>query len=438
MKPDVTVLSSALLSERYVRAQHKSGLWINIMQKPSVSASMTLCVLAGGNDTRFLLPKQKRITTVPDGTAHFLEHKIFASEDGTDAMARFAAIGATCDAYTTPDITCYLCNTVDHTTEALGILLDFVTHPFFTKENVASERDIIFQELAMYEDAPSQVGYYNLMRAMYKSHPAKKNVGGTRRSIQKITPDVLHTFYRAFYVPENMILCVAGDITLDEVLAVCDTYLSGINPGTTARQATYDEPHAVVKPSVVAYRDVSLPLVYLGFKSTTPSHDPLVRMKEETALDLAHDILFGPSSHFYAENYARGLIGSRFGVDVTYTQTTSHTVMDAESPDPDALIDAFLATIEKEKTSPSITETLFRRAKRVMYASAAYAFDSGDDMVNECISYAADGTEFFAAADIADKITLPELYDVFYAYYDTPQVAKSLVLPKNKRQKKET
>lgn len=437
MKPDMTVISSQLLSESYIRVQHASGLWVYVMQKPTVSMSATLCVMAGGCDTRFYLPGQRRMTTVPDGTAHFLEHKIFASEDGGDVMPLFTAIGATCDAYTTPDITCYLCNTLDHKKESLGILLDFVTHPYFTKENVASEHDIIAQELAMYEDAPSQIGYYNLMRAMYKTHPAKKNVGGTRRSIQRITPDVLYTFHRAFYVPENMILCVAGDITVDEVLSVCDEHLPKENNQPTARRADIREARDIVRNEVKAYSDVPMPLLYLGYKSKMPSEDPIVRMTEETALDLANDILFGPSSHFYSENYKKGLIGSRFGVDVTYTQTTSHTVIDAETPDPDALIAAYIATLENEKTSPSITEEVFIRAKRVMYASAAYAFDSNDDMVNECISYAADGTEFFTAADIAERMTLSEMYEILYAYYDTMQFAKSLVLPKSYRHRKE-
>ena len=102
----------------------------------------------------------------PQGTAHFIEHKLFQQEWG-DAFARFTQNGASANAFTDGDRTVYYFTCSDKFTENLRLLLDFVQKPYFTKEDTEREKDIIVSEITMYEDDPMWVGYYQMLECMY-------------------------------------------------------------------------------------------------------------------------------------------------------------------------------------------------------------------------------------------------------------------------------
>ena len=163
---------------------------------------------------------------VPDGTAHFLEHKLFENEDG-DAFARYAETGADANAFTSFDKTAYLFSCTDRFADSLEILLDFVQNPYFTEKTVKKEQGIIGQEIKMYEDSPSWRVMFGLLDALYAKHGVKIDIAGTVDTIAGITPELLYTCYHSFYNPANMVLVVCGDVTAGQVLGVCDKVLIG-------------------------------------------------------------------------------------------------------------------------------------------------------------------------------------------------------------------
>ena len=116
----------------------------------------------------FKLEGEESFHEVPDGIAHDLEHKMFENEDGIDTFSRFAKYGASANAYTSATMTAYLFSCTNHLTENLEILLDYVSKPYFTPENVEKERGIIGQEIRMYDDTPGWRVFFNLLQAMYQ------------------------------------------------------------------------------------------------------------------------------------------------------------------------------------------------------------------------------------------------------------------------------
>ena len=161
----------------------------------------------------------------PAGVAHYLEHKMFENEDGTDTFARYAKTGASANAYTTFERTCYLFSATDNVYESLEILLDFVTHPYYTKETVNKEQGIIGQEIRMYDDNPSWQLYFGMLTGLYTNNPVRIDTAGTTETIAEITPEILYDTYKAFYNPSNMALCICGDVECDKVEEVCDKVL---------------------------------------------------------------------------------------------------------------------------------------------------------------------------------------------------------------------
>ncbi len=419
---------SAQLRERYVHAVFSNGMQVYVLPRQTVTAYAALAVKCGGNDLKFRMTGTRKWTAVPIGTAHFLEHKLFAGADGVDASAHFAEIGAACDAYTTPDTTAYTVSCTDRLEDALRILLDFVMHPYLTAENVRAERDIITQELVMCEDNPNQLAYYQLMEALYHVHPARNPVGGSVASVRKITPQALEAFYRAFYAPSNMTLVVAGKIAPDTVFQICDAMM----PQTcvqTAERMVFEEPPEIVCTCRTAKAQLSKPILYTGVKHAAVCTEPIRRMKETAALEVLHDILFGPSSRLYHTWYAQGAVNQRFGYDFTHTADISYAFLSAETAEPERLAEQFYRSILEEQRTHSITEAEFERCKRVMYACAVTMFESTEDLAETCLELAMDGGELFASIDAAASLTREDIFSALDSFYQPTQFAASIVMP---------
>jgi predicted Zn-dependent peptidase len=364
---------------------------------------------------------------IPSGCAHFLEHKMFAERGGEDAIARFARYGANADAYTTPDLTAYLYSTTEDPYAPLEILLDFVMHPYFTDENVATERSIIAQEIRMYDDSPMQTGYYNLMEALYHNHPIKDNVGGTEETIRAITPDVLYRCHSAFYRPDNMVLSVAGNVTPEQVLEVCDRCLPDTAMPTATQRIYLPEPKTIVRQEMTAQAGAAIPLLYFGVKDVHLSPDPIARMKYASAVDILNDILFCKSSPIFSDLYGRGLINGRFGAEYEHNETYSYTLISAETAYPAETADAIRTYLADRVRLHDITDAQFARCRRVMYASSVTAYESTEDMALDCLDSTMDGTELFSSVDIMMQITKDDLIDALDALYRPECTAVSVV-----------
>ena len=148
---------------------------------------------------------------IPDGVAHFLEHKMFEQENGKNSLDTLMALGIDANAYTTSDHTAYLFECTDHFYEGLDELMNYVQNPYFTNENVEKEKGIIAQEIRMYDDDPGWQLYMGILDCLYKNNPIKVDIAGTVESISKITPEVLYKCYNTFYALDNMTLVICGD-----------------------------------------------------------------------------------------------------------------------------------------------------------------------------------------------------------------------------------
>lgn len=209
---------------------------------------------------------------VPAGTAHFLEHKMFESEDG-DAFALYAATGASANAFTSFDKTCYLFTCTDRFEENLAILLGLVSRPYFTAQTIAKEQGIIGQEIKMYEDSPEWRLVFGVYRGLYGVHPVREDIAGTVQSIASLTPQLLYSCTDAFYSPGQLVLAVAGNVTLAQVVAAAEQ-TPFAQAAHTVRRLMPAEPQAVAVPRAHVCMDVAKPLVAVGFKAAVPAALP--------------------------------------------------------------------------------------------------------------------------------------------------------------------
>ena len=352
------------------RIEHPSGLTIFVYPKRGFRSTYAMFATRYGSiDTSFV--KDGERIDVPAGIAHYLEHKLFENED-CDAFARYAKTGASANAFTSFDVTAYLFGCSDHVDESLEILLDFVQKPYFTEATVQKEQGIIGQEIRMCDDSPDRRVLFNMLRAMYQEHPVRVDIAGTVESISHITPELLYDCYNTFYNLHNMVLCVCGNVTAEQVLAVADRVLIPAAP-LSLDMALPAEPAEVGQAYVEDHMPVAAPLFYIGYKC--PVEGRYLDAKTMLACDLIVDLLSGQSSDLYADLMERELINDSFGGEFFEGRSFALLMFGGESRDPKAVHDAIATAIESLAES-GVDATRFEQLRAAMYGRLVRRFNN--------------------------------------------------------------
>ena len=423
-------IKSDFLHEEYTYFKHKSGLDVYVFPKNMSCTYALFAIKYGSLDNKFKLEGDRDFTCVPDGIAHFLEHKMFESENGEDVFLRFAKTGACANAYTSNNITAYLFSCTDKLYESLEILLDFVTHPYFTRENVQKEQGIIAQEIKMYDDHPGSRLYYELLGALYQKHNVKINVAGTVESISEITPELLYSCYNIFYNLNNMALCVCGRAEAEQVCEICDRILTEAPKQKIIREYP-SEPANVASEYAEAHLEVASPMFAIGVKDIEISEDPSVRLRKSAVADIAIKMLFGKTSRFYNELYESGLVQPGLNCEYEHNRSFSFMSIDGRSREPRRVYEYFLKYIKEIKQAP-MPESEFEIAKRVKLASFVGLFDSTDDIANEFLSFIFDGATVFDYVKALSDIRYDEVIKFVNELFKESACSLAAVLPLKK------
>lgn len=421
-------ISYEAIGEEYFFTKHPSGLDIYIYPKKGYSSKYAILGTNFGSvNNTFKLKNEETFTIVPDGIAHYLEHKLFASENG-DAFELFAKTGASANAYTSFEKTAYLFSCTDNFNQSLEILLDFVQTPYFTEENVEKERGIIAQEIKMYQDSPEWKVYINLLGALYHNHPVKIDIAGSVESIAKITPEILYDCYKAFYNLHNMALCIVGDLDPDEVLAVIDKKIQ-YSPPIEIDRYFPQEPKTVCKEFVSEEFDINSSMFCLGFKENVSSN---VSTKDSVYTDLILSYLTSPSSEMYSELLGSGLINTAsFTGEHLEGPKYSSIVFSGESQNPEKA-----AEVIKKHTanllSSGIKKEDFERIKKAVYGKSMNVYNSVSSTANVLLGFVLSGKDFFGYMKELENATLEGLNERIAAHFKEDNSSLSVAVPKRK------
>ncbi len=421
-----------MLDEKYYTFTHKSGLEVFVFPKKMTNTYAIFATRYGAVDNKFKHVNDKDFTVVPDGIAHFLEHKMFEEESGVDAFERYAKTGGNANAFTGNNLTGYIFSCTENFKENLEVLLDFVTHPYFTEQTVAKEQGIIGQEIKMYEDHPGVRMHRELMKALYKKNKMRIDIAGTKESIAQITAETLYKCYNIFYNLRNMTLCVCGDVEPQTVEAVCDKVLTTAEEFNIVRDTEDgDEPREVNVKRTVCALDVSKPLFSIGIKDMDIPREARERTKKAYATEILDEILFSQSSEFYNDLYSKNLIGQDLSSGCEIGKNYSFNVISSESSDPDKVYSLFLDYVEKMKRE-GLDKEAFELSKRTVYASNIKSFDSVDDIGNNFIFNYFDGADILDTPEIISSITYDYVCELFESTFKEEYYALSIVVPHGK------
>ena len=423
--PDIREVKSERLGESYFEIDHPSGLKILVYPKKNYAATYAVFGTRYGSiDTEFRLNGEEKFTCVPEGIAHFLEHKLFESED-LDAFERYAKTGASANAYTSFDKTCYLFSCTGKFQESLEILLDFVTHPYFTEKTVQKEQGIIGQEIQMCRDEAGWEALFSLLRAMYKTHPVRIDIAGTVESIAEITPELLYKCYEPFYNFSNMVLCVAGNVTPDEVLSVADRLLKPQKPIRIERKF-HREPREVAESYTEETLSVAFPIFSLGFKEAVET--PERSLREILISDIILEAVAGKTSAFYSELLEAGLINTSFESEYFCGYGYAAWIFTGESPDGREVQKRITARIRALQES-GISKADFERIRKKLYGRSIMQFNDIDGIANAMVSAYFCKEGLFDETEILQSLTLDEVNARLRTALQTDCASLSVIKP---------
>ncbi|MDD5864091.1 MAG: pitrilysin family protein [Firmicutes bacterium] len=423
----MTAYSYPELDETLYRQTLENGLTVLVVPKKGFTKRLAYFVTDFGSiHTDFTLEGEQY--HAPAGVAHYLEHKMF-DLPGRDVSAEFAALGAMANAFTSYDMTAYYFSCTEHFDECLRLLLEFVSTPYFTQQSVEKEQGIIDQEIGMNEDAPDSRVFDQLMEAMYRSHPIRVPILGTADTIRDITPEVLYTCHRAFYTPENMLLCVIGDVEPEAVAETARQVLGSEKRAPGVKLRPWQEDMTCPTPKVTSRMEVAMPTFNLAFKC-----EPLAggdeAIRTEMVADLAAEALFGESSELYLKLYEQGVIDSSFGGGFETVDGCAMLLCSGDSDDPEAVRTAILAEAEKI-AAQGIPESRFLRMKRSALGRRIRDLDSFDSTCFRLCAYHFSDFDYFRFPEIYRSIQPEEIRDFLDRVVREERCGLSVIYPLN-------
>ncbi len=426
----MTEKRSERLGERYLCEVHASGLPVYVFPKQMTTTYAILATRYGSVDARFCI--SDREITVPDGVAHFLEHKLFENDDGSDSFERFSAYGADANAYTTSNRTAYLFSCTEHFEESLRELLYFVTHPHFTPASVKKEQGIIAEEIRMYHDHPWERCFQNLMEGLYEKNPVRKNICGSEESIASITPEILYRCYKTFYQPSNMALIVCGDVEPEVVMKLVDESL-GLEKRETVPvlRPTDEEREGVFRSSVSAYMQVAKPIFTIGIKDTDIPTDPAERQRRDAAMSLLDEILFSRSGGFYSPLFEEGILSPTYSYGYSIADRFAFHTISGESECPEEILRR-MRTYLGEVTKKGIDPEEFERCRRILYADQIRSYDSTEEIANTLLAFVFDDAEIFDYPAVIESLGVSEVEGLLKTLTDENKICLSVVYPHKK------
>lgn len=427
---DLKYEKNSKTGEELYSAKHSSGLEVYIIPKKDYSSTFAVFGTKYGSvDSEFVVPGESEVTSVPDGIAHYLEHKMFDQPDGSNVFDKFSRYGGNANAFTSFNMTAYLFSATSNVEKNLETLMDYVQSPYFTKESVEKEQGIIGQEIRMYDDNGNWKLFFNFLECLYHNYPVKKNIAGTVESISHITAEYLYKCYNTFYNLSNMAIVIVGNVDPVKISNVIKKGIKNNKPlGGKIKKIYPAEPDTVAKQYAEQSLSVASPLFMAGFKDIDTGFSGKELMKKLIEVEILLKMLFGRSSKLYNELYEAGLINNSFSSEYTVQPDYGYSAISGESKDPKAVYDAIIKEIN-EVRKKGLDEEDFVRIKKVLWGRYIRNQNSVDDYACDFLQYTFMDIDYFNMYDVYKEVTFEDVKKRFDSHFVQDRAVLSVINP---------
>ncbi|MEJ7461939.1 pitrilysin family protein [Staphylococcus saprophyticus] len=422
-----------VIDETVYEHELENGLRLFVIPKPGFQKTfVTYTTQFGSLDSRFKPLGKDEFVTVPDGVAHFLEHKLFEKEE-EDLFTAFAEENAQANAFTSFDRTSYLFSATDHLENNIKRLLTMVETPYFTKETVDKEKGIIAEEIKMYQEQPGYKLMFNTLRAMYEKHPIRVDIAGSVESIYDITKDDLYLCYETFYHPSNMVLFVVGDVEPQYIVDIVEEHENHRDKTNQPKieRALIDEPKSVNQHVVSEEMKLQSPKLMLGFKNQPLDESPEKYVQRDLEMTFFYELIFGEETEFYQELLNDDLIDETFGYQFVLEPTYSFSIITSATNHPDQLKQLLIKQLKDNKGKLSDVEA-FDLLKKQIIGEFISSLNSPEYIANQYAKLYFEGVSVFDMLNIVENITLESVNETSQLCLDLDEMVDSRLELKNK------
>lgn len=390
----------------------ENGLTVYLLPKAEYNKTYGLFTTNYGSiDNEFVPIGAKDFVKVPDGIAHFLEHKMFEKEDG-DVFQQFGRQGASANAFTSFTKTSYLFSTTDQVEKNLETLINFVQEPYFTKETVDKEKGIIGQEIQMYLDDSNWRLFFGTLGNLYPKHPLHIDIAGTVESIGEITAEDLYTCYNTFYHPSNMTLFVVGKMDPEAMM----TFIRDNQAAKTFTKAEPIKRHFPKETAADIIKESSLEMaisrskVIVGLKGLdeVPT-DGKELLKYKITANLLFQLLFGNTSQNYLNLYNEGLLDDSFGYEFNLDRSFHFADFGGDSDQPEVLAERIEEILLTANESVEVTEENLSLLKKKMIGKYFQSLNSLEYIANQFSQSLYGETTLFDTPEVIESVQLSDV-----------------------------
>ena len=423
------------LQETLYYEEMKNGLKVYLLPKPGFSKTYGLFSTRFGSvDTTFVPLHEDEMIKVPDGVAHFLEHKMFESENG-DVMDQFAMLGASTNAFTSSSRTAYLFSTASHESECVELLLDFVQGIYLTDQSVEKEKGIINQEIGMYDDDPDWRCYFGSIQNLYQKNPVRIDIAGTVETVSTIDKEILEKCYHTFYHPSNMMLFVVGNIDPHKTMELIRNNQDHkeFEKECEIQRKIITEPKEVFCKEEILEMEVIMPKVIVSMKINDILDNPNDRLKRELSMNMFLDLIFSKSSSLYEEWTKEGIINNTFSANFTQERDYAFLQIGGDTLQPDVLKEKILNFIDNVKNI-EISQADFERVKKKNIGYMIGMFNNPESIANVFSRYYFEDIMSFSLIDEISKISIQDLLDLS-SLFQCEYTSSFIIQPKRSLQK---
>ena len=421
------IIENTDIKEKVYIEKLENGLTVMIIPKEGIRKKYVMWATHYGSmDNKFIIPGEDKVTKVPDGIAHYLEHKMFEQENGKNSLDKLTELGVNANAYTTTNYTTYLFEATSNFYEALDELMDYVQHPYFTDENVEKEKGIIAQEINMYDDEPQWVVYMNALRCMYKENPITIDIAGTVESIQSIDKEVLYKCYNTFYNPSNMVMCFCGDFEPNELLQEVKQRLIEKPKQGEIKRIFEQEPEAIVQKRIEKQMEVSIPVFVIGIKDKLEKENIV---KKHIAIEIILNILIGKSSNLYKKLYEKEILSAEPFLEYEFCENYAHVSISGTSKNPEKVLEELLQEVDKTKEQ-GVNENDLNRIKNMLYGNLVKEFNNVSEISRMFITDYFKGINSFEYLENYKQITKEYVEQVLNEVFKEDKTVISIVKSK--------
>ena len=419
----MNIIENNKVKEKLYVEKLENGLTIMVLPRKNVRKKYIICGPRFGSiDNKFIIPGKKEETVLPDGVAHFLEHKMFEQKSGINSLDTLTAIGVNAKAYTTNDQTAYLYEATDNFYDALDEYMDYIQNPYYTDENVEKEKGIIAQEIKMYEDYPEWQVYLNALKCMYKELPIRLDIAGTVESISHITKEMLYDCYNNFYTPSNMAMAICGDFEPEKILEEIKKRVTIKENKEIPKRIYPKEQEEVNEKEMIVQMELSNPIFGIGFKDKVEDN----MVKKHIAIEIILNTLFGKSSKLYKELTDDNTLLGTLDLEYEYSREYAFVLMTGQSRKPKKVYERINKEIENAIKNGLNSED-FERNKKKIYGDYITEYNSVEDTARMFLADYFKGVNSFEYLEEYTNVTKEYAEEILREVFDLNKEVLSIV-----------